>query len=131
MDSRQKLAHDDRIGRQQGTSPADHQNGVIQLFRRVCYARLDVLRLKVGIIGQDLSFGHPGGQQVQHVLNTDAHCPDAGPPATLSRVERDSIAKFHAQIISTGPAFHKPDFPSPFSQLQYIVCDVLYATLRL
>jgi hypothetical protein len=36
-----------------------------------------------------------GGQQVEHVLDADAHAPDAGASAALPGIEGDSFRVFH------------------------------------
>ena len=52
------------------------------LLRRVLQAGIDVSRLQIGEILQDLLAAHPAGHQFQHLTDGDAHAPDTGASAT-------------------------------------------------
>jgi hypothetical protein len=60
----------------------------------------DVFGFKVGIVCEDFDFPHSGGEQVEHVLDPDAHAPDARPSAALVRVEGDPV--HNGMIITYG-----------------------------
>lgn len=49
---------------------------------------------------EDFDFPHSGGEQVEHVLDPDAHAPDARPSAALVRVEGDPV--HNGMIITYG-----------------------------
>ena len=65
------------------------------LCARVLDAGLDVLRLQIGIVRQDLGFGYPCSEQVEHVLDADAHSSDARASAALPGIERDPVQMTH------------------------------------
>jgi hypothetical protein len=44
---------------------------------------------QAGVIGEDLGFVQTGGQQFEHILDTDAHAPNAGASAALVGMEGD------------------------------------------
>jgi hypothetical protein len=51
----------------------------------------DIPGFKIGIVFEDFLFRDPGGKEVKHVHDTDAHPPDAGATTALLWVESDSI----------------------------------------
>jgi hypothetical protein len=51
---------------------------------------LDVLRLQVRKIGQDLGGTDTLGEHLEDICDPDAHAPDTGATATLPRVGGDS-----------------------------------------
>ena len=101
-----------RVGRQRGTSPARDQNGMVKLFRRIFKAGLNVLWLKVGIIGQNFRVRNPRRQQIKHVLDPDAHAADARASAALFGIEGNPIRVFHRTNLPAGQAFLKCCFGS-------------------
>lgn len=78
-----------------------HEHGMVSPLRRVFQAGPNVLGLQVGKVREDFTFGHTGSQQVQHILDADAHPPDAGASAALLGVECNPIRVFHKHH-STG-----------------------------
>jgi hypothetical protein len=104
---------------------------MVQLFGGVFNTGLDVLRLQVRIIGQDFRFGHPGGQQVQHVLDTDTHAPNAGTAPALLWVKRDSIRMFHSLDCNGNEPFLKCDFiPLTYTFFGHLVAPSRRAVVR-
>lgn len=71
-------------------SPGD-QNGVVRLGGGVFQTGPDVFGSEVGIVFENFAFPHSGGEQVEHVLDPDAHAPDARPSTALVRVEGDPV----------------------------------------
>jgi hypothetical protein len=55
----------------------------------------DIPGFKIGIVFEDFLFRDPGGKEVKHVHDTDAHPPDAGATTALLWVESDSIHGTH------------------------------------
>ena len=72
------------------------QDGVVQPGAGIAERGLDVVRLQVRQVGEDLGAGETGGQEVKYVLDPDTHSPDARPPATLGRVDGDAGFPVHA-----------------------------------
>ena len=70
-------------------------DGVIDFRGSKFEAGLDVFRLKIGKIGENLGFGYAGGEHLENVLDTDAHVPDARTSATLLRVKGDAVEILH------------------------------------
>lgn len=70
---------------------SDHQNGVIGLECRVFQTRGNIFRLEVGIVFEDLGLGDFRGQQIEDILDPDAHPANAGATATLVRIESDAF----------------------------------------
>lgn len=87
---------------------------MIQLLRGVFEAGADIIGLEVGIILKDLSFRHASGQQIEHILDADAHAPDARPPAALVGVESDAIGKLHVCHVGLRDGFGKQCFVRDF-----------------
>lgn len=83
---------------------------MIQFLRGVFEARANVIRFEIGIIFEDLGFWHPGGQQVEHVLDPDAHPTDARPTAALVGIEGDTFRKLHVRYVAPWVAFRKQGF---------------------
>ena len=69
---------------------------MVELGGGVFQTRLDVVRLKVGIIREDFRFGNTRRDEVEHVFDADAHPPGARPSTTLIRVEGDARHVIHA-----------------------------------
>jgi hypothetical protein len=65
-------------------------NGVIELLGRVEEARSDVVRFEVRILGKDVLGGLPRGKKLEDIDHANAHPADAGSPATLVWIDRDS-----------------------------------------
>ena len=53
---------------------------MVNFLRGVFQARPDVIGFQVGKVTKDFALRHTGGQQIQHVLDADAHPANAGPP---------------------------------------------------
>ena len=64
---------------------------------------MDVLKLKVGMLLHDLLGGHPFGQQLQHIADSNSHPPDTRTPTALSRVHCNSIK----DLSHTSPFFNR------------------------
>ena len=80
---------------------------MIELGSRVLQTRLDVIRLKVGEVREDLLLWDAGRDEVENVFHTNAHPPDAGPASALVRVEGDAFHVIHAGRLGTVPGFRK------------------------
>jgi hypothetical protein len=92
---------------QRGTSLAGHQHRMIELGGGVFDARLDVARLKVGVIRENFRFGDTGRHEIEHVLHADAHPPNARPTAALVRVERDALRVVHPTCLAASRPVRK------------------------
>jgi hypothetical protein len=68
---------------------------VVRLGRGELETSPDVSGFKIGIVFEDFLFRNPGGKEVKHVHDTDAHPSDAGAATALFRVECDSIHGTH------------------------------------
>jgi hypothetical protein len=83
------------VARRQGSSHR-LQNRVVGLTSRVSERRFDIIGFEVGEVSQDFFVPHAFGQHPKNVRNPNAHSANAGPPATLARLDRDTFEKFHA-----------------------------------
>ena len=83
---------------------------MIQFLRGVFETRANVIRFEIGIVFENLRLGHPGGQQVEHVLNANAHPTDARPSAALVGIEGDTFRKLHVRYVAPWVAFRKQGF---------------------
>jgi len=68
-------------------------------LRRVYENGPDVLRPKLGEVGQDLGLGHSGGQVLKNIGRCDARALDAGFAAPHARGHRDVIFPTHGRSI--------------------------------
>jgi hypothetical protein len=64
---------------------------MVQLAAGVLQAGVDVLRLKVWKLFDNLLGREAIPEQVQHIRDANAHSPDARSPAALLRINRYSI----------------------------------------
>ena len=76
---------------------AGEKHRMVSLGGGVIEAGLDIGGLKIGEVFEDLLLRDTGGEEVEHVLDTNAHAADAGPASALGRIEGDSIV--HGQRI--------------------------------
>ena len=83
---------------------------MIQFLRGVFETRANVIRFEIGIVFENLRLGHPGGQQVEHVLDANAHPTDARPSAALVGIEGDTFRKLHVRYVAPWVAFRKQGF---------------------
>jgi hypothetical protein len=83
-----------------------HQDRMIEIPGRVGQTGADILGFQVGEILKDFRLGCAFGQHVQHVLDADAHPPDARPPPTLLGTDSDSI--HYARNLLAFAATFKP-----------------------
>ena len=60
-----------------------HQNRVVQLAGGVAEGRLEIFRLKIRKLGEDLIGGDPSGIKIEHIAHADPHASDAGLAAAL------------------------------------------------
>lgn len=66
---------------------------------------LDVLRLEIREVFQDLGRCQAVREKVQHVNNPDSHSADTGASTALLRVDRDPLCKLsHARTIAYSSA---------------------------
>jgi hypothetical protein len=72
---------------------------MVRLHRREFERGPDVFRLQVGKISKDFLLRHLGGEQVEDVLDADAHPADTRTPAALVGVDRNAIEVAHTEII--------------------------------
>ena len=83
---------------------------MIQFLRGVFEARANVIRFEIRIVFENLRLGHPGGQEVEHVLDANAHPTNARPPAALVGIEGDTFRKLHVRYVAPWVAFRKQGF---------------------
>ena len=81
--------------RAQSCAPHDR---VIALTRGKLENRCDVVGLEIRIISEDLLACGAGGEQVQHVLHTDAQAANARATAAHIRSHRDSFYRAHIPL---------------------------------
>lgn len=67
---------------------------MIRFSSGVFKAGPDVFGLKVGIVLQDFTLRCTSSEQVEHILDTDTHAPDARPTAALVWIKSDSVHDF-------------------------------------
>jgi hypothetical protein len=85
-----------QCGRQLGVDEEAHgvsacdKHRVVALGGSVFKAGLDVGKLEIGEVFENFGLGHTGGEEVEHVLNPDAHPTDAGTSSTLIGIECDA-----------------------------------------
>src|SRR5882724_10678520 len=84
---------------------------MIRLFSRVGQTRAYVFSLKVRVIGENVRFADPRGQQIEDILDADAHAANAWPSAALLGIEGDPLHRSKLRIRcgavkpgDTGPA---------------------------
>ena len=68
---------------------------MIGLPRRIEQGSADVLRLKKGVIGEDLFVRGTGGEKLEQIHDTKPGVTDAGPSTTLAGLHRDSVGPIH------------------------------------
>jgi hypothetical protein len=83
---------------------------VVGLSRSVLQTSSNVPHFKIRIVLQDFLFGHSGSKQIENVHNADTQPPNAGSPAALFWIERNSIPIAHtfsikAVMITSEPIF--------------------------
>jgi hypothetical protein len=76
------------------------EDGVIALAGSELQHRRDVVRFEVWVVGEDLFVGRTGGEQIEHVLHTDAKTADARTAAADVGTDRDAIHPTHAGIVA-------------------------------
>ncbi len=54
----------------------------------------NIFRFEVRQLFKDLLLGETGGQQIQHIDDSNPHPTDTGPSTTLLGVDRDSFNEF-------------------------------------
>jgi hypothetical protein len=64
---------------------------VVGLGSGVIEAGLNVGGLQVGKVLEDFSLRDAGGEEVEHVLDADAHAANAGTASALGGIEGDAI----------------------------------------
>ncbi len=70
---------------------AGEEHRVVGLGSGVIEAGLNVGGLEVGEVLEDFSLRDAGGEEVEHVLDTDAHAANAGTTSTLGGIESDAV----------------------------------------
>ncbi len=68
---------------------------MIQVTRGISDARLDILSLQIGIIGEDFLLCRTTCQHVEYVFDANAHTAHAGASTALIRVNGDSSRISH------------------------------------
>ena len=76
------------------------QHGMIVLLGREFQDRGDIVGFEIGIVRQDLFARGSGGEQIEHVLHTDAETANARAAATDIGTHRDSIDHTHSGIVA-------------------------------
>src|SRR5712675_210988 len=61
---------------------------------------LDVFEFKIGMFPDDLVRTHAVGKQLQNVTHSHPRAADAGTPAALLRIHRDSFKDLHHKLTS-------------------------------
>src|SRR5882757_7992335 len=61
---------------------------------------LDVFEFKIGMFPDDLVRTHAVGKQLQNITHSHPHAADAGTPAALLRIHRDSFKDLHHKLTS-------------------------------
>ena len=64
---------------------------MVQLAACVVQTSLDVLRLQISQLGENLLGSQPVGQKIQDIHHTDAHAADARASTALLVVESDAL----------------------------------------
>jgi hypothetical protein len=64
---------------------------MVRLRSRKGQASADILLLDIGEIGEYFSLAHSGCEEIEDILNSDAHAADARSTAALVWIERDAI----------------------------------------
>ena len=64
---------------------------MVEAPRGVLKAGSDIRCFEIWILGQDLFRAFPGRQKLENVRHPDAQAPNAGPPAALVGIRRDSV----------------------------------------
>ena len=64
---------------------------MIGFFGRVGQASTYVVRLEVGVIGEYVRLADASRQQIEHILDADAHAANAWPSAALVGIEGDAV----------------------------------------
>src|SRR5271165_2400919 len=67
------------------------------LSRSVLQARPDVFRLQIRIILKNFLLGQACSQQIEYVLDANAHTADTRPAPTLLRIESNSVEVGHVK----------------------------------
>ena len=62
--------------------------------------RRDVVGFEVWVVGEDFVARRTCGEQIEHVLYTDAKTANAGTAATDIGIHRDSVDRAHALILA-------------------------------
>lgn len=65
--------------------------GMVQATSGIREGGMQVFALQVGHLGKDVVGAQPGGKQVQHVGDADAHAADTRTPGALPQVDGDTI----------------------------------------
>jgi hypothetical protein len=101
-------------GRQLGVDEKTHggsageEHGVVGLSCGVIETSLNVGALKVGEVLEDFGLRDTGGEEVEHVLDANAHAADAGAASTLGGIEGDTV--FHEVRIADAGGGVKSGF---------------------
>ena len=74
---------------------AGDEDGVVEIARSVSDAGADVFRLEVGKIGEDFILRCAACEHVEHVLDPDAHPPDARASTALVRIDGNALEFVH------------------------------------
>jgi hypothetical protein len=72
-----------------------HEHRMIHFPGCVFQASTNVFGLKIWKIPEDFRLTHTGGKKVKHILDANAHAPDARPSATLAWIKSDSVRVLH------------------------------------
>src|SRR5271166_2407183 len=79
-------------GHRLGSSPiSGDQDRVVRLRSSEGQTGADIFPLEIGKIGEHFCLAHTGSEQIEDVLNSDTHAPDARSIAALVWIERDAI----------------------------------------
>jgi hypothetical protein len=70
---------------------ASEEHRVVRLGGGVVEAGLDISGLQIGEVFEDFGLRDASGEEIEHVLDANAHAADAGTAATLMGTEGDTV----------------------------------------
>ena len=85
---------------------------MVGLASRISERRLDVIRLKIGKVLEDLLVRHTIRQHSEDIGDAHAHPANARTPAAFTRLDRDAFEKFHGYTLGQFLTLNKLGDPN-------------------